>query len=85
MMPIAILIHMITVQMTLEPGLVKTVDRMAKRRGLSRSAFTREALTRAIEAETIRAQEERHRKGYIKHPVRTDEFDVPAGHQAWPD
>jgi hypothetical protein len=85
MMPVAIFTHMITVQMTLERDLVKAVDRLAKRRGLSRSAFTREALTRAIEAETFPAQEERHRKGYIKHPVRAAEFHVPAGHQAWPD
>lgn len=76
---------MITVQMTLEPGLVKAVDRLAKRRGLSRSAFTREALTRAIEAETIRAQEEKHRQGYSRHPVRAGEFDLPSGHQVWPD
>ena len=45
---------MITVQMTLEPDLVKTVDRLAKRRGLTRSAFTREALAKAVEAEAIR-------------------------------
>lgn len=76
---------MITVQMTLEPDLVKTVDRMAKRRGLSRSAFTREALAKAVEAEAIRAQEERHRKGYLKHPVRAGEFEVSASHQVWPD
>ena len=76
---------MITVRMILEPGLLKAVDRMAKRRGLSRSAFTREALTRAIEAETIRAQEEKHRQGYRSHPVRAGEFDVPSGQQVWPD
>lgn len=76
---------MITVQMTLEPGLVKTVDRMAKRRGISRSAFTREALSRAIEAETIRAKEEKHRQGYKSHPVRAGEFHVPPGHQVGPD
>ncbi len=76
---------MITVQMTLEPGLVKTVDRIAKRRGLSRSAFTREALARAIEVENVRAQEEKHREGYRKHPVRKGEFEVPGGHQVWPD
>jgi metal-responsive CopG/Arc/MetJ family transcriptional regulator len=76
---------MITVQMTLEPDLVKTVDRLAKRRGLSRSAFTREALAKAVEAESIRAQEEQHRQGYLKKPVRNGEFSVPAGQQIWPD
>ncbi len=76
---------MITVQMTLEPGLVKSVDRLAKRRGLSRSAFTREALARAIEVENIRVLEEKHRQGYLKHPAKAGEFDVPAGHQVWPD
>lgn len=76
---------MITVQMTLEPGLVKTVDRIAKRRGISRSAFTREALTRAVEAETTRALEEKHRQGYLKHPVRATEFAVSVNDQIWPD
>jgi len=76
---------MITVQMTLDPALVKTVDRLAKRRGLSRSAFTREALARAINVENVRAREEKHRRGYREHPVRKGEFDLPAGQQVWPD
>lgn len=76
---------MITVQMTLEPRLVKAVDRIAKLRGLSRSAFTREALAKAIEAETIRAMEERHRRGYIERPVRKGEFAVRVSDQVWPD
>jgi metal-responsive CopG/Arc/MetJ family transcriptional regulator len=76
---------MITVQMTLDPALVKTVDRLAKRRGLSRSAFTREALARAINVENVRAREEKHRRGYREHPVGKGEFDLPAGQQVWPD
>ena len=78
---IAVLALMITVQMTLEPDLVKIVGRLAKRRGLSRSAFTREALAKAVEAEAIRAQEEQHRQGDLKKPVRRGEFSVPAGQQ----
>ncbi len=76
---------MITVQMTLEASLVKSVDRVAKRRGLSRSAFTREALAKAVEAELIREQEEKHRQGYLKHPVRAGEFGVPDDQHVWPD
>lgn len=82
---IAMMLHMITVQMTLEPALVRAVDLLAKRRGVSRSAFTREALARAVEAEALRAKEEKQRAGYLRYPVKRGEFGVAAGHQVWPD
>jgi metal-responsive CopG/Arc/MetJ family transcriptional regulator len=74
-----------TVQMTLEPELVKEVDRAARRLGQTRSAFTRSALRAAIESLRIRDLEQRQRDGYRRKPVRRGEFDRWARDQAWPD
>ena len=74
-----------TVQMTLEPELVVQVDRAARRLGLTRSAFTRQALHSAIERLHVQALERRHRDGYRHKPVRRGEFDVWTREQVWPD
>lgn len=71
--------------MTLEPDLVASVDRAAKRLGLTRSAFTRRALQAAIERLRIDQLERQHREGYRKKPVRRGEFDIWTREQAWPD
>jgi metal-responsive CopG/Arc/MetJ family transcriptional regulator len=74
-----------TVQMTLDERLVAAVDRAAKRLGMSRSAFTREALRAALEAARVRALERRQREGYERHPIRKGEFDVWNAEQRWPE
>jgi metal-responsive CopG/Arc/MetJ family transcriptional regulator len=71
--------------MTLEPELVATVDRAARRLGLTRSAFTRRALRAALERLRVDSLERRHREGYRRKPVRRAEFDVWTSEQAWPD
>ena len=74
-----------TVQMTLDRALVEAVDRAARSLGTTRSAFTRKALTDALERLRIEALEKRHRHGYERHPVRPDEFSGWEQEQAWPD
>jgi metal-responsive CopG/Arc/MetJ family transcriptional regulator len=74
-----------TVQMTLEPELVTQVDRVARRLGLTRSAFTRRALRAALEQLRVQELERRHRNGYRRKPVRSGEFDVWTSEQVWPD
>ncbi len=74
-----------TVQMTLDPALLTQVDRVARRLGLTRSAFTRQALRAAIERARIEALEKRHRDGYRRKPVRRGEFDHWTAEQVWPD
>ena len=74
-----------TVQMTLEPELVSQVDRVARRLGLTRSAFTRGALHAAIERLRVEELERRHRDGYRRKPVRRGEFTLWAREQVWPD
>lgn len=53
--------------------------------GLTRSAFTRRALTSAIEQLRVQALERRQREGYRRKPARRGEFDVWTGDQVWPD
>ncbi|MBI1948730.1 MAG: ribbon-helix-helix protein, CopG family [Deltaproteobacteria bacterium] len=74
-----------TVQMTLDEQLVAAVDKAARRLGLSRSAFTREALAAALRKEAIRELERRHREGYRKQPARAGELDGWESEQVWPE
>jgi Arc/MetJ-type ribon-helix-helix transcriptional regulator len=74
-----------TVQMTLDEALVREVDRVAREEGRSRSAFTREALREALQRIAVRREEERHRKGYERHPVTGEEFGGWEAVQVWGD
>ncbi len=65
-----------TIQMTLDDDLVKTVDRIAKKKRMTRSAFTRDALRMALKHFKVTGLEERHRNGYAVKPVSKGEFDV---------
>jgi metal-responsive CopG/Arc/MetJ family transcriptional regulator len=74
-----------TVQVTLDEELVKAVDRVSRRLGKSRSAFTREALREALARVRIKALEERQRAGYQRRPVRSGEFSRWETEQVWPE
>jgi metal-responsive CopG/Arc/MetJ family transcriptional regulator len=74
-----------TIQMTLDDDLVKAVDRISKQLQTSRSAFTRKALREALARHDIEQLERRHRQGYERQPVATDEFSVWENEQAWGD
>lgn len=64
------------VQVTPDEGLVAAVDRVARRLGTSRSAFTREALQEALRRFRARSLEQKQRDGYTRKPVRRGEFDI---------
>lgn len=74
-----------TVQMTLEEGLIKSVDQAAKKLRTTRSAFTRLALKEALRSLKVRQLEHQHRQGYQAHPVTRDEVGVWEKEQAWGD
>lgn len=74
-----------TVQMTLDEKLVAAVDKVARRLGMSRSAFAREALRAALHSARVRELERRHKEGYERKPVRKGEFDVWGSEQSWPE
>jgi metal-responsive CopG/Arc/MetJ family transcriptional regulator len=72
-----------TVQMTLDEGLVTAVDRVVRRLGTNRSAFTREALREALRRVRVRSLEQKQRDGYARKPVRRGEFDAWEREQTW--
>ena len=65
-----------TVQMTLDEGLLFAVDKVAKRLGTTRSAFTRQALKAAVKEARTSELERKHREGYKRKPVKRSEFSV---------
>jgi metal-responsive CopG/Arc/MetJ family transcriptional regulator len=72
-----------TIQMTIDDGLLKLVDKMSRARRTTRSAFIREALKAEIRRQRIREEEMRHAEGYARQPVLTGEFDVWLNEQDW--
>ncbi|MEZ5448909.1 MAG: ribbon-helix-helix domain-containing protein [Thiolinea sp.] len=74
-----------TVQMTLDDDLVAELDEVVKATHTNRSAFTREALRRAIAFYRQRELLEKHRQGYLRYPVKPGEFSVWEDEQAWGD
>lgn len=74
-----------TIQMTLDDNLVKAVDRVSKELRTSRSAFARKALREALARYQLEQLELKHRRGYERHPVATNEFSVWESEQAWGD
>ncbi len=74
-----------TVQMTLDEDLIRAMDEMARRMGTSRSGLVRTAVRDALDRWRARELEERHRKGYERHPVRPGEFDMDESRLSWGD
>jgi len=74
-----------TIQMTLDHELAERVDRVTRELKTSRSAFTRQALSDALDRLHIRRAEEKHREGYQTHPVQPGEFSVWEDEQEWGD
>ena len=74
-----------TVQMTLDENLVRSVDRVVKKKHTTRSAFTRDALRAALSQFNNSQLESRHEKGYRIKPVDKTEFSVWEDEQVWGD
>jgi metal-responsive CopG/Arc/MetJ family transcriptional regulator len=74
-----------TIQMTLDDELVAAVDKIVKLLKTTRSAFTRDALRRALKEMNVKKLEEKHRIGYSKKPVACDEFSDWETEQKWGD
>jgi metal-responsive CopG/Arc/MetJ family transcriptional regulator len=72
-----------TVQMTLDENLIVSVDKVAKRLGTTRSAFTRQALKIALREVRINELERKHREGYKRKPVKKGEFEDWEAEQVW--
>jgi Arc/MetJ-type ribon-helix-helix transcriptional regulator len=74
-----------TVQMTLNEDLITEVDRVVKKLGTTRSAFTRNALQAALDKIWEKEMEHKHQEGYIHKPVKYGEFSDWENEQVWID
>ena len=76
--------HMVTIQVVLEPALLKAADRAARRLKLNRSAFIREAVRSQLQALQVRARETADREGYER--VEEETADLAAWDRVaeWP-
>lgn len=73
---------MITVQMTLDPKLVKKFDSVSKKLGMSRSALARLAFQDYLKKIEIQKKENAHKAGYANKPEAT-EFSIWSIEQVW--
>jgi metal-responsive CopG/Arc/MetJ family transcriptional regulator len=69
--------------MTIDPRLLKAVDKLTRTRKTTRSALIRTALESELRRERMRELEEQHAAGYKRHPVAAGEFDAWIEEQDW--
>jgi len=72
-----------TIQMTIDPQLLKAVDKLTRIRKTTRSAFIRGALEAELRRDRINALEARHAAGYAAQPPLPGEFDAWLDQQDW--
>lgn len=72
-----------TIQMTIDPRLLKAVDKLTKVRKTTRSALIRSALEAELRRERVSQLEARHVAGYVEHPPLPDEFSPWLDQQDW--
>jgi metal-responsive CopG/Arc/MetJ family transcriptional regulator len=72
-----------TIQMTMDEELLFSVDKVIHKRKTTRSAFFRESVRFYLEKLKINELEQKHRDGYMKHPVKPNEFDIWEDEQVW--
>ena len=76
---------MATIQVVLEPDLLKAADRVVRKRKTNRSALFCEALRAHLKRLELFDREDRGRAGYVRYP---DSLDEPAAWDKvgdWPD
>lgn len=74
-----------TIQVVLDPKLLKAADLAAKRHQINRSALIRQALERHLKHLHERELEEQDRRGYLAKPQHEDEYRGWEEIAAWPE
>lgn len=74
-----------TIQVVLNPKLLKAADLAAKRQKLNRSALIRDALREHLKRLHDRELEARDRRGFTAHPQREEDLLVWEDASAWPE
>jgi len=76
---------MATIQIVLEPELIKAADQAAKRRKVNRSALIRDALREHLHRLHLMDLEARDRRGYEAVPQTADEYLPWEDLASWPE
>ena len=74
-----------TIQVVLEPELLKAADRAVKRLKTNRSALFRDAMRAYLASLAVSDREKRDREGYARYPDSLDEPAVWDRVADWPD
>lgn len=77
--------YMETIQVVLNPKLLKAADLAAKRHKVNRSALIRDALREHLKRLHDLELEARDRRGFMAQPQREEEFLVWEDASAWPE
>jgi len=72
-----------TIQMTIDPHLLKAVDKLTRVRKTTRSALIRGALEAEIRRARVNELEARHTAGYAEQPPLPGEFEAWLDQQDW--
>jgi metal-responsive CopG/Arc/MetJ family transcriptional regulator len=72
-----------TIQMTIDPTLLKAVDNLKRLRKTTLSALIRSALEAELLHERIKDLETRHIAGYTEYPSGTSELSIWLDQQDW--
>jgi metal-responsive CopG/Arc/MetJ family transcriptional regulator len=72
-----------TIQMTIDPRLLRAVDKLTRMRKTTRSALIRGALEAELKRAHVSELEARHAAGYAAHPSPSDESDIWLDQQEW--
>jgi metal-responsive CopG/Arc/MetJ family transcriptional regulator len=74
-----------TIQVVLEPELLKAADRAVRRLKTNRSALFRDAVRAYLSSLAVADREKRDRDGYVRYPDQLDETAVWDRVADWPD
>jgi metal-responsive CopG/Arc/MetJ family transcriptional regulator len=74
-----------TIQIVLEPDLLRAADRAARKLKTNRSALFREALRAHLRRLDTHERERRDREGYLRYPDAVDDPAVWDRVADWPD
>lgn len=74
-----------TIEMTFDEPLLLELDNVVQELKIDRIAFIRDALQSALQVFQIRRLEEKHRQGYLLHPVEPEEFEIWQSEPIWSD
>ena len=72
-----------TIQLEIEESMLTEVERAMRALKMTREAFVRTALERALQQQETIAREQKHARGYDTRPQTTDEVGEWEAEQVW--